>query len=186
MEQKRRTIRTNSKKVKGKKIGMIIAIILGLAIIFWVSFKISYGFFSTETPIPNDKVLTTEEEISGMPRKDLEEKYLKLKDALKDKEAELEMLEKKLNDTTKMTEDVKDNNNKDTQDKETPTKTPPPETKPTTPSAPPTTENNTPQTNGNGSSSEVTPNAPPPATSIPDDKLISPEDLEKAAQKANQ
>ena len=100
MEQKRRTINSGRKKGSdAKKIWTVIAIILGLALIFYVSFKLSYGLFSPG----NDEAETTqstEEDIANMSREELENKYTELKKTLEDKEKEIEMLKERLENSS--------------------------------------------------------------------------------------
>lgn len=188
MEQKRRTIHTGTKKRKGKKTALIIGIIIALSLIFWMSYKISYGLFSTKKP--DDAIFGTEEDISNLSREDLEAKYLELEDALKDKEAEIQMLEEKLDGNSNATTEDKAaeseaEEHKDTKAPEPSNTTQTPPAAPSQPTQPtqPTQPNNS--NNSNNPPKEQT-NTPPPAAPMPDDGLISPEDLERAADAANE
>ena len=182
MEQKRRTIHTGTKKRKGKKTALIIGIIIALSLIFWMSYKISYGLFSTEKP--DDAIVGTEEDISNLSREDLEAKYLELEDALKDKEAEIQMLEEKLDNNSNATTDDKAAESEAEEHKDT--KAPEPSNTTQTPPATPSQPTQPTQPNNSNTPPEVQTNTPPPAAPMPDDGLISPEDLERAADAANE
>ncbi len=95
MEQRRRTMRTTNKKRKNKKIWTAIGIILGLALLFFVSYKISYGLFSSGSDNKNEITQSTEEDIASMSREELEKKYKELKKQLEEKEEEIKMLDER-------------------------------------------------------------------------------------------
>lgn len=188
MEQKRRTIHTGTKKRKGRKTVLIIGIIIALALIFWASYKISYGLFSSEKP--DDAIVGTEEDISNLSREDLEAKYLELEKSLKDKEAEIEMLEEKLKGKSNVT--TEDDSTESEAEKREETKPSEPSNTTQTPSsapsqsAQPSQPSQQSQSNNSNKATEEHTNTPPPAAPMPDDELITPEKLEKAADAANQ
>ena len=161
MEQKRRTIKAHSsqkKRESTKKVWTIIGVILGLALVFFVSYKIAFGLITAgEHPeIPETNVSSsTEEDIANMSREDLEDSYIKLKKQLEEKDEEIEMLKKRL-------EDNEDAANDDAEETPEPTEKP--------------SEEKTESTSK--------PTAPPAATAAPSEGLMSPEQLESAANSA--
>ena len=171
MEQKRRTItteKTRKRKNNSGKTLTIIGVILGLALVFFVSYKIAYGFISggesketPETAISS----STEEDIANMSREDLEESYLKLKKQLEEKEEEIEMLKERLEgdepketEAPKSTPEPSDDDDDDDEPQSTPKPTAPPAATPKPTQAPMQSE-------------------PPAATEAPEGGLMSPEDL---------
>lgn len=182
MEQKRRKIHTGGKRKKWKTAVMIIGIVIALVLIFWAAYKLSYGFFSSVSP--GEAIIGTEDDISGMPREELEAKYLELKEELEEKEEEIEALKEMLKKESDSEEDSKEDK-EEIKEEETnqQTTTPPATEKP----ADTNTTQGTPAPSGNDTVSETQQNtAPPPPPSFPSDDLITPEELEKAAQGANQ
>lgn len=183
MEKKRRVISTGGKRNNLKTILIVLAIILGLALIFYISFTVSLGLFSSDN---NDKATTqgTQANISGMTREELEDSYLELQEKLEQKEDEIEMLEKRLERyesaagsaaPSTSTPDTQ-TSAPSTSTPDTPSSTPatapptvaPPTQTPTPTSAPPTQE----------------PSTPPPASPFENEGLLSPEDLAGIEQQA--
>ncbi len=160
MEQKRRTITTRSprkKRENKKKFWTIAGVVLGLVIVFFVSYKIAFGLISAgNNPNLPEKVASssTEEDIANMSREDLEESYTKLKKQLEDKEEEIEMLKERLDEY------------------ESSTSTPAPE-ETTSPTASPEEDDQP--------ASTPKPTAPPAATAAPSGGLMSPEELQSMA-----
>ncbi len=172
MEQRRRTIqsgKSQKRRNNSKKTLTIIGVILGLALVFFVSYKIAYGLISTgenkekpETAISS----STEEDIANMSREDLEESYVKLKKQLEEKEEEIEMLKERLEGDTP-SETVKPSETTESRDDE-PEENDEPQSTPK-PTAPPAA---TPKPTQAPMQEE-----PPAATEAPDGGLMSPEDL---------
>ena len=168
MEQRRRTITTGKSRRKrnnSKKIMTIIGIILGLSLVFFVSYKIAYGLIAPgengekpETAISE----STEEDIANMSREDLEESYLKLKKQLEEKEEEIEMLKERLEGDEPQKTEEPQSTEKPSSDDDEPQST----AKPTAPPAA------TPKPTQAPMQEE-----PPAATAAPDGGLMSPEDL---------
>lgn len=169
MEQRRRTIQAGKPQKRrndSKKTLTVIGVVLGLALVFFVSYKIAYGLISTgenkekpETAISS----STEEDIANMSREDLEENYLKLKKQLEEKEEEIEMLKERLEgDKPSETEKPSDTSDDEPEENDEPQSTP----KPTAPPAA------TPKPTQAPMQEE-----PPAATAAPDGGLMSPEDL---------
>lgn len=172
MEPTRRTITTQKsqkKRENTKKVLMITGIVLGLALIFFVSFKISYGLMSDDTAKKADTAASssTEEDIANMSREDLEANYIKLKKQLEEKDAEIKMLKERLGEheepsetpapsaTTAPTEESDDDDDE-----------PDPTPKPTAPPA----------------ATPAPQQTPPSATNAPSGELMSPDELANLSQ----
>ena len=170
MEQKRRTITTHTsqrRRENKKKMWTIIGVVLGLALVFFVSYKIAFGLITAgennskpETAISS----STEEDIANMSREDLEDSYMKLKKQLEEKDEEIEMLKKRLDD-------------KETDDTPAATETPS-ETQAPTETAKPTAPPAATKAPETPPSAEQ---APPAATQAPSGGLMSPEQLQQQA-----
>lgn len=100
MEQRRRTINSSSRTTRNssKKVGRIIALILGLAIIFTVAFTLSSWFLNRDND--TETTQSTQEDIANMSREELENKYTELKKALEEKEKEIDMLKERLENSS--------------------------------------------------------------------------------------
>ena len=88
-------MRSANKKRKNKKTLTALGIVLGLALLFYVSYKVSYGLFSSGNGNKNEVTQSTEEDIASMSREDLEKKYKELKKQLEEKEEEIKMLDER-------------------------------------------------------------------------------------------
>ena len=185
MEQKRRTISSNRKRGSAKKFWTVVGIILGLALIFYVSYRLSYGLFSSD----NDGAETTQstqEDIANMSREELENKYMELQDKLAEKDKEIDMLTERLekgNDSKPETDSKpEDKNEESIIDSE-------PQTKPDTSSESSRPSQSAEQHSQTAPSTPSTPeaNTPPPAAPFePSSELISPEDLAAMEQATRQ
>jgi len=89
MEQKRRTMSTTgARKKKGKKVWKVLGVIVALGLIFFLSYKISYGLLSDGSNPSTDATQSTEEDIASMTREELEKSYKDAKKQLEEKDAE--------------------------------------------------------------------------------------------------
>ena len=88
-------MRSANRKRKNKKTLTVLGIILGLAMLFYVSYKVSYGLFSSGNGNKNEVMQSTEEDIASMSRENLEKKYKELKKQLEEKEEEIKMLDER-------------------------------------------------------------------------------------------
>ena len=193
MEQKRRKISTSRKK-GAKRIWPIIWIILGLALIFYVSFRLSYGFFSSGNE--NSEITeSTHEDIANMSREELESKYIELQEKLEEKDKEIEMLKERLEKGAKESEEK--NNESEAGQEETPS-----ENRPSDDAPKPSAENASSQKSSE-QPQQAQPQAPsapepshtpapqapapdPAAPFNPSSELMSPEDLAALEQAARQ
>ncbi|MBQ7718129.1 MAG: hypothetical protein IJT38_02380 [Clostridia bacterium] len=173
MEQKRRTI-TYRKKSGAKKVWTVIGIILGLALIFYVSYRLSYGLFSSGEN-KDETTQSTQEDIANMPREELEKKYMELQEKLEEKDKEIEMLTDRLEDASKKDEKDKEEADLEKEDKKEDTGSEHQNAASEQPKQPQHTETNTQSNTGAPATS-----TPPPASDSQfqsNSELISPEDL---------
>ena len=178
MEQKRRTMSTTgARKKKGKKVWKVLGVIVALGLIFFLSYKISYGLLSDGSNPSTDATQSTEEDIASMTREELEKSYKDAKKQLEEKDAEIEMLKEKVSkgDSTTATpsESSKTSETSKPAESSKPSETTKPqETKKTTETPKSTPSHTTAPSTGNS-----TPQTPSPATKAPSDQLMTPDDL---------
>ena len=178
MEQKRRTMSTTgARKKKGKKVWKVLGVIVALGLIFFLSYKISYGLLSDGSNPSTDATQSTEEDIASMTREELEKSYKDAKKQLEEKDAEIEMLKEKVSkgDSTTATpsESFKPSETSKPAESSKPSETTKPqETKKTTETPKSTSSHTTAPSTGNSTSQ-----TPPPATKAPSDQLMTPDDL---------
>lgn len=178
MEQKRRTMSTTgARKKKGKKVWKVLGVIVALGLIFFLSYKISYGLLSDGSNPSTDATQSTEEDIASMTREELEKSYKDAKKQLEEKDAEIEMLKEKVSkgDSTTATpsESSKTSETSKPAESSKPSETTKPqETKKTTETPKSTPSHTTAPSTGNSTSQ-----TPPPATKAPSDQLMTPDDL---------
>ena len=178
MEQKRRTMSTTgAREKKGKKVWKVLGVIVALGLIFFLSYKISYGLLSDGSNPSTDATQSTEEDIASMTREELEKSYKDAKKQLEEKDAEIEMLKEKVSkgDSTTATpsESSKPSETSKPAESSKPSETTKPqETKKTTETPKSTPSHTTAPSTGNS-----TPQTPPPATKAPSDQLMTPDDL---------
>lgn len=190
MEQKRRTISNRRKSRDAKKVWTIIGIILGLALIFYVSFRLSYGLFSSGSD-KDEITQSTQDDIKSMSREELEKKYMELEKKLEEKDKEIDVLTERLeNEEKNKPEDIADtesdkNNSDDTQKQDASEK------KSTSNEQPKQSQQPEPEAQNHHSAPEATtpsqtPAPAPAAPFQPSSELMSPEDLAATEQAARQ
>lgn len=177
MEQKRRTMNAaGTRKKKGKKVWKVLGIIVALGLIFFLSYKISYGLLSDGSKPSTNATQSTEEDIASMTREELEKSYKDAKKQLEEKDAEIEMLKEKISkgdSASTPSESVKPSESPKPSESAKPSESPKTqETKKPTEAPKQTPAHTTAPSTGNSA-----PATPPPATKAPSDQLMTPDDL---------
>ena len=178
MEQKRRTMSTTgARKKKGKKVWKVLGVIVALGLIFFLSYKISYGLLSDGSNPSTDATQSTEEDIASMTREELEKSYKDAKKQLEEKDAEIEMLKEKVSKGDSTTATPSESSKTSETSKPAESSKPSETTKPQETKKPAETPKSTPSHTTAPSTGNSTSQTPPPPTKAPSDQLMTPDDL---------